>query len=110
MSLELRLANQTRDPSAFTSLELVELNALEADENGFVLIGEIANDWLGESSQYIGRYFHGSIEGYPKLVEGLAYYGGENGNYHAWKLAQKDVKTFIIRLREHCWANFNLCR
>jgi hypothetical protein len=101
--------NQHRDPSVFTPEELIELNALKVDENGFVAIGQIANMWLGEQSQYVSRYFSGVIDGYPKLTDGLAY-DGQEGNYHSLKLAQKDVKTFIIRLRDYRWRAFEPCR
>jgi len=109
MTYEIRVANQTRDPQIFSDVELAEIETMEVDADGFVRIGEISNGWLGEQSQYVGRYFTGTIDGYPKLVEGLTYTGNPN-NYHSWKLRKEDVQEFIVRVRTHLWSNFQLCR
>ena len=101
--------NEIRDAEVFTPEQLTEIEAMETDSEGFVRIGEISNGFLGRQSQYIGRYFHGKIDGFPKLVNNLRYEGQEN-NYHSWKLAKEDVKTFIIRVRSHLWSVGHDCR
>lgn len=105
--MNTREANLTRNPSIFTEEENEVIESLKV-EDGYVSIGAIANNYLGEQSQYVSRHFKGNIQGFPALFEGLDFHGIE-GNYHSWRVLQSDVKPFLIRLRKFRWENYFPC-
>ena len=100
---------ELRNPEVFTSEELAELEALKVDGENLVSIGEISNLWLGEQTQFVSRYFHGKMEEYPLMVEGLRF-SGDLRNHHSWKLHKEDVQEFIIRVRRYRWSRSQPCR
>lgn len=109
--LDTREENLTRNPQVFTDEEISQLHSLKADAEGFVSLGDIANWWLGEQSQYVARHLYQNAKSYdiPYLGENINF-TGRDGDYHSFRIQKQDVVEFIVRLRNARWTNFLPCR
>ena len=66
---------------------------------GFVPLGDVARERLGEQCQYIARYVAGG-ERVPALGEGLRFTGSIS-DYHAMQIHAEDVEEFVARIEHH---------
>lgn len=71
----------------------------EADQNGYVNLGDVSRNAFGRQAQHGCRYFYKLIAeatGIPYLGEGLRILGTTE-NYHAMKIHRDDIEEAIRR-------------
>ncbi|MFT7645149.1 MAG: hypothetical protein ACI9BF_000820 [Candidatus Paceibacteria bacterium] len=73
----------------------------EADESGFVRLGDIAlGEFEGLQSQYLSYYVEGRVRGYPKLGEDIRFEGHPT-DWHQLRIHRDDVEEFVSRVKEY---------
>lgn len=80
-----------------TAEEQKAFDALVADENGFVRIGDVTHGLLHQQSQYISRYMDGSKSS-PVLVDGLRV-DVSSSTHHEYRIHLDDAIEFTARVR-----------
>jgi hypothetical protein len=70
-----------------------------ADEDGFVMFGDVSRGELKKQTQYGSRYVNGFQGEYPNLGEGLRF-DGDPDNYHSLKIHKDDIEEFVKRFNE----------
>lgn len=71
----------------------------EADENGYVRLGDVSRNVFGRQAQHGCRFFYKKIADamkIPYLGEGLRILGTTE-NYHAMKIHKDDIEEAIRR-------------
>ena len=72
------------------------------NNNEYVNFGDVvARGKLGMPCQYISRYLHGKIEGWPNLAKGLRIKGDPVNMFHFVTMHKDDVDEFAKRYREY---------
>lgn len=66
----------------------------------YVDFGDLVRDRIGMQCQYASRYLDGTIEGYPRLGEGLRIAGCLD-EYHTLLIHKCDAEEFLRRLIEY---------
>lgn len=105
MSFEQRNANMTRDPKIFTDKQLETISKFKVDENGYIPLGELCWNYLGEQTQYVAYYFHENdrdSDSYPFLAKGINFVGDDAFSI---RILKEDMLSFIIALREYRWTH-----
>ncbi|OGC55977.1 hypothetical protein A2797_01250 [candidate division WWE3 bacterium RIFCSPHIGHO2_01_FULL_48_15] len=74
---------------------------LRKELGAYVDFGEIAHQRLHEQTQYMSRYIHGRIKGYPNLGEGLRFRQRDPSDYHTYKIHKDDIEEFARRVEEY---------
>lgn len=75
-----------------------KFNALEADAQGFVKIGDVTHGLMNMQSQYITRYMDGSNPSIPVLVDGLRV-NVDSISHHEYTIHKDDVLEFVARVK-----------
>lgn len=75
-------------------------DALVADKDGFVHIGDVTHGLMNQQSQYITRYMDGSNSSIPVLVSDLRV-DVSSSSHHEYRIHLEDVLEFVARVRAH---------
>lgn len=65
---------------------------------GYVRLGDVARDRLGEQSQYVAR-FVGGLGSIPDVSDGLRF-EGDAVDYHSLLIHRDDVGLFVARVEQ----------
>jgi hypothetical protein len=84
----------------YNKIEVSVSEKYKADENGFVVFGDVSRGELRKQAQYGSRYVDGVIEGYPNLGEGLRFVG-DTDNYHELLIHKDDIAEFVRRVNKY---------
>lgn len=88
----------TEEDYALTDKQQNAFDALVADKDGFVLIGDVTHGLMNQQSQYITRYMDGSNPSIPVLVDDLRV-DVSSSTHHEYRIHLEDVLEFVARVR-----------
>jgi hypothetical protein len=80
-------------------MQIIDARAAKASGE-YLDFGNLVREKLGMQCQYASRYLDGTIEGYPRLGEGLRI-AGSLDMYHSLLIHRDDADEFLRRMTEY---------